>query len=287
MIRLLVLIPFLAVSLSGKAQTGVTSDFGIMGVVGYYIGDLNPYGHFRGLHPRGGILHRVNFNQRFSLQSHFLYTRVSASDSRAGNSFQTNRNLSFRSPITEIGSQIEFNFFNFSPANPKGSTMSNAPKAKKNFSPYIFGGVVYFQMNPQSDAAGEYIDLVSLGTEGQASVASETQERQYSKSQIALPFGVGTKFKLAKGWTLSLEWGMRKTFTDYLDDVSGRYADPALLTQQNSPLATQLANQSLTNGGYPIEGTQRGNSESKDWYNITALQLTIQLGDKNVCPQPK
>jgi hypothetical protein len=36
-----------------------------------------------------------------------------------------------------------------------------------------------------------------------------------------LPFGVGLKYVLAGQWNLGLEFGARKTFTDYLDDLGG------------------------------------------------------------------
>jgi hypothetical protein len=38
---------------------------------------------------------------------------------------------------------------------------------------------------------------------------------------MAIPFGGGVKYVLNPKWYLSLEFGMRKTFFDYLDNVSG------------------------------------------------------------------
>jgi hypothetical protein len=48
--------------------------------------------------------------------------------------------------------------------------------------------------------------------------ANKTNE--FSDVQLAIPFGAGVKYVINPLWYLSLEFGMRKTFTDYIDDVS-------------------------------------------------------------------
>ena len=54
----------------------------------------------------------------------------------------------------------------------------------------------------------------------------------YKQNQIVLPFGVGIKYNIKGPWDLNLEFGTRKTFTDYLDNLGGN--DPSLpKTQQN------------------------------------------------------
>jgi hypothetical protein len=45
---------------------------------------------------------------------------------------------------------------------------------------------------------------------------------------VAIPFGIGAKMNVSKKVGIGLEWGPRKTFTDYLDDVSGTYPDVSL-----------------------------------------------------------
>ncbi|MCH7534695.1 MAG: hypothetical protein IH948_02940, partial [Bacteroidetes bacterium] len=61
--------------------------------------------------------------------------------------------------------------------------------------------------------------------------------------------------------TASAEWGLRITFTDYLDDVSTIYP-----TDHPSALA------------------QRGNSKSKDWYSFFGIMITYVIIDDNSCP---
>ena len=57
---------------------------------------------------------------------------------------------------------------------------------------------------------------------------------EYSNVQAAVPFGFGAKYIVNPKWYLALEFGIRKTFFDYLDNVSGptsqvknyRYGNP-------------------------------------------------------------
>ena len=77
--------------------------------------------------------------------------------------------------------------------------------------------------------------------------------------------------------------------TDYLDDISGVYANPDNL----SPLAVELADR--TNAElYPPEGIngtsyglQRGNPTDKDWYTSFGVILTYQFRNKSSCPSWK
>ena len=62
---------------------------------------------------------------------------------------------------------------------------------------------------------------------------------------MAIPFGVGLKWNLGKYFSVGAEWGMRLTFTDYLDDVSGVYYDQDVLIQQRGEVVAQLADRSV------------------------------------------
>jgi hypothetical protein len=49
---------------------------------------------------------------------------------------------------------------------------------------------------------------------------NENKNAEYSNVQLAIPFGLGIKYIVNPKWYLSLELGIRKTFFDYLDNIS-------------------------------------------------------------------
>lgn len=133
-------------------------------------------------------------------------------------------------------------------------------------------------MNPMTEYNGEMIELQPLGTEGQGSNLNPNSP--YSLTQFAIPFGVGIKLNLSRGVAISLEYGLRKTFTDYLDDVGGNYVDQVALSAANGDLAARLADRSI--GGFQAVGP-RGNSATNDWYNIFGAMITFPLGKESKC----
>lgn len=70
------------------------------------------------------------------------------------------------------------------------------------------------------------IFLQPLRTEGQGSGQPDTED-QYSRLQFAIPLGIGARVKLTDKLDLRINIGIRKTFTDHLDDLGNNYyADP-------------------------------------------------------------
>ena len=69
-----------------------------------------------------------------------------------------------------------------------------------------------------------------------------SRKRSIFITQIAIPLGVGIKWSLGEKFSLVAEYGVRKTFTDYLDDVGGTYADPQYLNAEDA-IAAQLSHQ--------------------------------------------
>jgi hypothetical protein len=238
------------------------SEIGGMVGTSFYLGDLNPTSLFPSIQPCGGIIYRYNFNPRWALKANIIFAEVKASDSENNNQYA--RNLSFKSPITEISSQVELNFFN----------LFNIP-ARNHFSPYIYLGLSVFSFNPQAELNGRYYDLQSLGTEGQG---IEGQNDPYSLVSMAIPFGFGVKWNIGKYISLGAEWGMRYTFTDYLDDVSTVYFDQDILLTQKGEVVAQLADRSVIKN---LPGTQRGNEHIKDWYSFAVFTATFKIGNQD------
>jgi Domain of unknown function (DUF6089) len=240
------------------------SEVGIFMGCSFYLGDLNPNGFFKFSEPAGGIVYRYNINNRFSARGNVLIGEVTAFDNRSPYAFQQERNLNFRSPIDEISGQIEFNFFEYEIGNPKFS-----------FSPYIFGGLGFFRMNPQGNVNGGWVDLQPLRTEGQGTQANP--DPPYHLIQPCVPFGIGIKTSLSKTICMSIEWGMRKTLTGFIDDVNGvypNYAELAAAEGPNGALAVQMSNRSNNPNKDAMIGTERGNGKD-DWYSFAGIILTF------------
>ncbi len=241
------------------------SELGVMIGGSYYIGDLNQYGHFKNTHLAGGIVYRYNINPRLSFRANLLYARVSGYDSQAKSEVLRQRNLSFASDIYELGAGFEFNYFPFQLGHDRYKGTA-----------YLLAEIGVFQMNPTTVVGDREVELRSLGTEGQGT--SLNTKGYYSLTQICLPLGVGVKLSLGEYIGINFEFGIRKTFTDYLDDVGGEsYADPLVLAAENGPLSAALSNKS----GSPYGN--RGNSATKDWYVFTGMMITFRLGKPEKC----
>jgi hypothetical protein len=86
-----------------------------------------------------------------------------------------------------------------------------------------------------------------------------------------------------RGFGMGLEWGMRRTFTDYLDDVSKTYADVVAVSAENGPDAGALSDRSVDPG--TNTDRQRGNSKTNDWFSFAGLSLTFNIkGKQSQCP---
>ncbi len=243
------------------------SELGLFGGVSYYMGELNPGKPFFMPSFAGGLVFKHNYNARWAWRISALYGNVQADDSRSEVPSQIQRNLSFRSQVIEFSPMLEFNFFPYEVGN------LNRPAT-----PYIFGGFALFRFNPKAEYQGDWVALQPLGTEGQGTVLFPDR-KEYSLINAAFPFGIGFKFHAGR-LALAVEWGLRKTFTDYLDDVSTTYVDPDLLYATNGVLAALIADRSVVNPGEINTGRQRGNPSNKDWYSFAGITLSYKLSRK-------
>jgi hypothetical protein len=161
------------------------------------------------------------------------------------------------------------------------------------FRPYGILGVGVFKFNPKGqyiDASGnaQWVELQPLRTEGQG-MSKYPNRESYSLTQVNVPYGIGLKYFFSDRFNLSFEIINRKTFTDYIDDVSTTYiADQDFYdyfgATQKADIARQMANKStlLTGGlnraGYEA-GDKRGTATNNDAYYATTFKLGIRLGN--------
>lgn len=245
------------------------AEVGAMLGASFYMGDLNPDVPFQMARPGGGAFFRYNFNDRFSARANGLIGYVMADDALSSTPSQRERNLSFRSWLFEFSLVGEFNFFKY-----------KAGDTYNRWTPYIFGGLALFKFNPCADLDGTLYELQPLGTEGQGTTFYPDLKK-YSLVSGALPFGIGIKYNITERLTLGWEWGFRWTFTDYLDDVSGVYANPEVLDAENGvgqglSVARELADRSTT-PDILNTGRQRGNPTTNDWYSFMLVSVSYNI----------
>ena len=197
------------------------ADIGIFLGGAYYQGDINHARLFYRVNPAYGLLYRFNSNKRWAFRGNLIISSLSGTDKNFTYGYQTIRNKSFSTPLVDVSGQAEFNFKNY-----------HIGKKQYPHSPYVFLGLSFIIA---SYAENPYI--------------------------IGVPFGLGYKQNVGKRFGIGLEWGYRKTFSDYIDKLSGERLYPAIVTSQSQKVSLK----------------QRGNFRNTDWYSIFGLFITYKL----------
>ena len=296
-----------------------------------YFGDLAPLSKrvstdIAFTRPGFGLIWNHRYGPRYVVRTSFTWGRLKAddfsSDPTDPNSIHRyTRNLSFRNDIKELSGQAVLDLF-----KNNGTSF-----ARVKWTPYVFGGIAFIHHNPKGlvpgldlngnplEESGKWVSLRPLGTEGQHSgdLAPEGV-KPYKNFQIAIPVGIGARFRLPNNFDLAFEVGYRHLFTDYLDDVSQGYVDLGILDSElakamsyrsmetTAIVAGQnrdftLINNTVSTTTYVSEGDGqsynvflgfgqrrdgegldpgniRGNKKDDDIYFVTSIQLTYILG---------
>jgi hypothetical protein len=249
----------------------------------HYAGDLNQKFNIpRNVGPGASlIVQRNSANTRWGWRNTFSAGRFSAADKFSNDAFLQNRNLSVRTFVAEVSSQLVFNFL---PYEIGGKT----PGMSFPFTPYIFTGGALYYFSPKAELNGTYYKLRFMDTEGQGT--SVYQRKRAAAVQFAIPLGIGFKASVNKKMGIGIEWGLRKLYTDYLDDVSMSYVYPPVLIRERGPEAAALSDRSLNlefdeNENYSNLYRQRGNSNTKDWYSFVGISFVWRIDDnRGRCP---
>tara|TARA_Y100000589_G_scaffold80960_2_gene74883 strand:+ start:1376 stop:2293 length:918 start_codon:yes stop_codon:yes gene_type:complete len=257
------------------------TELGILAGGSYYLGDLNTL-HFNQTLPFAGLVIRKNIDRRISYKAQALLINLQSDERNSTDTFALNRGLHFSnnafeengSPLYELSGQIEFNFLPFQSGN-----------VLYTWTPFLYTGVSIFHFNPKAENKnGEWISLQPLGTEGQGTTYSfdgEVREK-YSLIQISIPMGGGIKYAVNEYFNIILEYSVRKTFTDYLDDVSKTYPGKNMIGAEEYPLdMSQQAIEMSDPKGTHFLDEQRGNPNKKDWYAFAGITLSFKLNSKN------
>ena len=210
-----------------------------------------------------GIVAYYEINDRLLLRSSYIFARVNGDDALSEKAELRARNLRFESKISEFSVGGEYHLFSL---------------YEKRYTPYVFASFGLFHFDPYThDTTGILYHLRPLSTEGQY---TNSGKESYQLLQPVIPFGGGVKFAITENLRIGVEFGFRKIFTDYLDDVSTSYPDYNELLLMNGPIAVQLSyrGDELPGGdpAFPTKDTQRGGSAQKDIYYFTGLNITFR-----------
>ena len=212
-----------------------------------------------------GLGVKYDLMPNFALRAGLNYGTLEATDARNKPELRF-RNLSFASRLVEGNFLLEYTLFDME---------------DKKISPYAFAGVAVYHFDPYAfDSVGRKVCLQPLSTEGQG-LSQYPDRKPYKLTQFAIPFGAGVKFRVGYNTVLAYEIGLRKIFTDYLDDVSETYVDQFVLAQERGLKAVEMSYRAgeLNEGdpNYPADGTIRGGSKYKDWYYFTGFTVYIGI----------
>ena len=233
---------------------------GFLGATGY-IGDLNTK-PLKRMKPAVGFTFIYEVNNHLNLRSSLLMGNLEGGDKFSGTEFLKRvRNLSFKTELTEIHA---------------GGELILLDLDKYRWSPYGFGGITLFHFNPYVKEGGNRIYLRPLSTEGQG-LQAYPDRKPYALTHFAIPFGGGFKYKYNEFFVIGWELSWRRTFSDYLDDVSKTYPDPEALLAAKGPQAVEYSYRGQIRG-FPTNDI-RGGPKKKYWYYFTGVHVVYRLVD--------
>jgi hypothetical protein len=195
--------------------------------------------------------------------------------------YRKERNLDFKSDVWEAYGAIEI----FPTMLLKSNDDDYMPKLR----PYLFIGAGVFHFNPMGSLTQNGVTtwyyLRPLHTEGEG-FAEYPDRKEYALTQMNIPMGGGLKYFISDDMNVSLEFLYRKTFTDYIDDVSTTYINPDLFAKYLSPQDAAIARQIFDKTGDVLvpgasrfaPGDQRGDPKNTDAYFSFLLKFGVRLG---------
>ncbi|MDP2452713.1 MULTISPECIES: DUF6089 family protein [unclassified Kaistella] len=228
----------------------------------------------------GSILYRMNFNPYQTVRLNLAYNHIQFIDALAKEQYRRNRKLWGTNSIVEADLIFEYNFF---PVNEEQKGM---------LSPYIFGGLgamlasapqLVVENDFRRDANGNAITPTNA-----SDFETNSTYTSGKKLTMAIPFGVGLKYKFNYNWSLFGEFMFRPTFSDSIDysmiddkSVKVTYNKDILAAGSTSKSILQedpYKTVAEANVAKLLEDRQVGNINSKDWVNTFSIGLSYSFG---------
>lgn len=232
--------------------------------------------------------YRYQIGKDWYLKGNLLYALVSGNDNLTQEPARARRKLKFKSHVVELSAQLEYMLIKQKSGH---LYRLRGVRGKRwfRFEVYLLGGIGGIWYDPQSERNGKWFRLNPMNTEGQGLPGGP---KDYSGFTAVVPYGIGIRRNLSGGarsrhfgsWSLSLELTMRKTFSDYIDDVSTTYyQDENGGTNQieaaNGENAAYFADPSGNTsiyGGLFGEPQQRGDVTDKDAYMLGIISINYK-----------
>jgi len=205
------------------------------------------------------------FHPLFAVQGGITYARLRGEDSESENRARRGRNLSFKNDIFEIAGKLEFY-----PQVLSLSDVGYRGRYRVDYQTYFFAGAGAVIHSPKAEFNGQNYKLRKLMTEGE----------KYSPVAFVMPFGGGFFFTFRRQHRVGFEFSWSWTFTDYLDDISGTYVDPSMMS--SDPMAAVLANRYIDQPNVPdglnyTPGSKRGDITDRDNYMFVSVSYQFLI----------
>lgn len=202
------------------------------------------------------------------------------------------RNLNVKTNVWEGSFLFEINPFRLGNLEPRS-------KVFKNFQPYLLAGVGYFHFQPKGqlvsrlNGSKRWVNLYDLHIEGDGfkgfdGMPLADAPEEYNRWQLNVPLGIGFRWDIGHQLDLGIEYQYRMCFTDYLDNVSGNYIDPALydinLSERDAQAARDLTDKTFA--VQPDAATRtsgiRGNKAVNDAYSTVSISIFYKIKSKRL-----
>jgi hypothetical protein len=221
-----------------------------------YYGDLANSNAYIKANPNVNAALQYFLTNRIGARVELNWFTLAGDDKDANGGGRVERNLSFQSSNFELSAVGMINLF----------THGDRFYRRPGINIYGFAGIGLLYFNPKAtDQLGNSVSLQPLKTEGVA----------YSLVAPVIPFGLGIRFKVNPMFNLSIEAGFRKTFTDYLDDVSTPY--PGASSFNGDAQAIYFSDRRVDPALNGTAGGIRGNSNSLDSYLLLNAKVEYYL----------
>jgi len=222
-----------------------------------YLGELANDGDYLQAKPNLNVGLQMYLSRRIGVRADVTWFQLSGADSKSNEAGRIPRNLSFSSNNFELSAVGMINLY------PQGRSFYQRPA----FNLYGFAGIGLCYFNPTTQYQGKTYALAPLQTELVA----------YSRVTPVIPMGGGARFKLGPFVNLTFEAGFRKTFTDYLDDVSTVHHDASKFSDPIAAALSDRRGELNPPQALAPEGTKRGNPSTMDAYILYNVKLEYYL----------
>jgi hypothetical protein len=186
------------------------------------------------------------------------YIRLEGDDKLSSNPGRNYRNFNFKNDIIDLSCTLNYFFYD-------NNDLGNTYRFRNGMRAYGFIGAGVFYTNPKTYYRDAWVATQPYQTEGY----------KYKKIVMNIPMGAGFYLTFNKRNRFGFELSYRKTFTDYIDDISGNYpaTPPATAYERGLVLRSTQLSRAANPAVYDSHtwGNKRGDPAHKDSY------MTINL----------